>query len=142
MKFQALSETPKVSSAKLGIYCSIFCLVAGIAYGNLESISYPVNSFAKGLISFSSALFWGGAICSFFLLKQGKKFAPLVLLGVYAINIFVSLYAVNICGMNKTSAIQSSSKRQIESTNLNPSHLMLRDDIKQPDYYDPSKRSD
>jgi hypothetical protein len=103
MKFQALSEKPKVSSAKLGIYCTIFCLVAGIIFGSLKAMSYPANSFGMGLISFAWSLFWCGLTFSLVNIKAGNKRAPLFLLGIYGFNILISIFVVNVCGSRECS---------------------------------------
>jgi hypothetical protein len=97
MKFQALPETSKVSSAKLGIYCTIFCLVAGIIFGNLKAMSYPANSFGMGLISFAWSLFWCGLTFSLLNINAGSKRAALFLLCIYGVNVLISIFVVNVC---------------------------------------------
>jgi len=141
MKMESVRKKPKVSSAKIGIYCSVFCLIAGLIYGNLESIHYPVNPFAKGLISFANALFWGGLFWSLLLFKQGKKLAPLILLGAYAVNVSVSLFTVNLCGLNPCGQIDAAPGVQIESSNIHPMHRLIRDYTPEAKFYDPSRRS-
>lgn len=141
MKVETLQQTPKVSSAKLGIYCVIFCLTAGLVYGNLETMHYPVTPFAKGLIAFSNALFWGGAVVAFFMFKRGNKLAPLLLLFVYAVNVLVPLYAINVCGLRSNHIIDSETSGRVESKNIHPLHRMLRDDTSEIHFYDPRQRS-
>lgn len=113
MTKESIRTRPKVSSAQIGIYCSVFCLLTGLIYGNLESIHYPVNPFAKGLISFANALLWGGAFWSLVLFKRGNKLAPLILLGAYAVNVSVSLLTVNLCGQ-----VETAQGGHIESRNI------------------------
>lgn len=113
MKIQALSETPKVSSAKLGIYCTIFCLVSGLIFGTLKSSNYPVTPFGMGLVSFAWALFWCGLGLAALKLRTGNRIVPLLILGIYTVNIAVSIYVLNCC--------------QITSTNYGPSYIGLGD---------------
>ncbi len=96
MRIQTISQSPKVSSAKLGVYCSLFCLGAGLVYGWLESMNYPVNSFGKGWMAFSTTLFWSGVVVAFLMHRKGFRGAPLIFLAVYGINIIVSLFSVNM----------------------------------------------
>ena len=140
MKLQTISQAPKVSSAKLGVYCAIFCLATGLVYGWLESMSYPVNSFSKGWMAFSTTLFWGGAIVSFVLFKNGRKHAPLVLLAVYAINIVVSVLAVNDCNLANFRVLLPTNESRVESGDINSFHRGLRDFISTPNYYDPQAK--
>ncbi|MBX9951608.1 MAG: hypothetical protein K2Y39_20730 [Candidatus Obscuribacterales bacterium] len=141
MRLESTQTPPRVSSAKIGIYCSVFCLFAGLIYGNLESIHYPVNPFAKGLISFANALLWGGVIWSLLLFKQGKKLAPLILLGAYAVNVSVSLLSVNLCGLNTCGQADAAKGGHIESRNIHPMHRQIRDYMPEAKFYDPSRRS-
>lgn len=90
-----LKQSPKVSSAKIGIYCTLFCLGAGLVYGWLESMNYPVNSFGKGWMAFSTTLFWGGVVVAFLMHIKGFRGAPLIFLAVYGVNIIVSVFSVN-----------------------------------------------
>ena len=107
MKFQTIPQSPNVSSAKLGVYCSLFCLGTGLVYGWLESMNYPVNSFCKGWMAFSTTLFWGGVVAAFLMHKKGVKAAPLVFLAVYGVNIIVSLFSVNTFDVNQEAKVHS-----------------------------------
>ena len=93
---KTITPPPKVSSAKIGIYCTLFCLGAGLVYGWLESMNYPVNSFGKGWMAFSTTLFWGGVVVAFLMHIKGFRGAPLIFLAVYGVNIIVSLFSVNL----------------------------------------------
>lgn len=97
MKVETIKQTPKVSSAKLGIYCTVFCLVAGLIFGTLKATDYPVNPFGMGLVSFAWTLFWCGLLFALLKCRAGSKRAPLVILGMYAVNILISLFVCNFC---------------------------------------------
>mgnify|MGYP000323084222 CR=1 FL=1 len=81
-----MQEAKTNSSAKASIICALFCLLAGIGYGILESTGCPINSFGKGLLVFGSTLGWFGTGFSILLLlKKRFKQALIILIATNAI---------------------------------------------------------
>lgn len=76
------------SSAKIGLISSLFCLTAGLLYGVVESTyRHALSDFGKGLLAFSTTLFFFAIVFSFIANRSGKRWASMILLAAYTLNI-------------------------------------------------------
>lgn len=93
-----MQEVKTTSSAKTVVICSLFCLLAGIGYGILESTGCPINSFGKGLLVFGSTLGWFGIGFSLLLLlKKRFKHALIVFIATNSIAMGLTFFAIQNC---------------------------------------------
>lgn len=86
-----------VSTANIGIFCVLFCMMAGFIYGGFEVAQYPANAFGKGLLAFGGSLFWSALIYSFIRHKRNEKFGSLILLSAYVLNVCLFIFVLQNC---------------------------------------------